>query len=40
MGLENLIKDKDYTALIPAYDRSAKELVETFIKDEEEINCD
>ena len=39
-GFREFNKDKDYTALIPAYDRSAKELVETFIKDEEEINCD
>ena len=39
-GFRKFNEENDYTALIPAYDRSAKELVETFIKDEPKISCE
>ena len=38
-GFRKFNKDNNYTALIPAYDSSAKELVEEFIKDEAVIDC-
>ena len=39
-GFRKFNEENDYTALIPAYDSSAKELVETFIKDEPKISCE
>ena len=38
-GFRKFNKDNNYTALIPAYDGSAKELVDEFIQDEAGINC-
>ena len=39
-GFRKFNEENDYTALIPAYDSSAKELVENYIKDEPKISCE
>ena len=38
-GFKEFNKGKDFSAMIPAYDNAAKELVETYIKDEARITC-